>query len=67
MDTVKVNSRHTELEFLSSILRDLYNNYEQHHTNIVHELLQTVEYRLEKEEITIKAKAKSEQYNNHKR
>ena len=60
--TVKCNSRAQELEFLISIMQDLAHNYNNHNSNLLEELISNLKYRKEKEEITIKAKHKSEEY-----
>lgn len=60
--TVPINSRLEELEFLISIMNDLAHKYQGHNTKLLEELISNLNYRKDKEEITTKAKSKSEEY-----
>lgn len=64
--TDEVNSRVIELEFLISIMNDLVHKYKNHNAKLLEELISNLEYRKEKEELTVEAKAKSEDKQRHK-
>ena len=42
-----MKSRVEELEFLSVIMEDLKNNYPEHNKNILQDVLQSIQYRLQ--------------------
>lgn len=59
-------SRVEELEFLITIMGDLAHTYKNHNTKLLEELISTLNYRKNKEEITVIAKSKSNEYIYHK-
>jgi hypothetical protein len=62
----EVNSRLDELKFIISIFNDLSRKYAGHNVKLLEELISNLEYRKRNEELTIEAKAKSENTQLHK-
>ena len=57
------NTRSEELEFIVAIMTDLVHNYnDTHNDKLLEELISNLKYRIDREEITITAKSKSEEY-----
>ena len=65
-DTLTINSRVEELEFLISIMSDLAHKYKGHNINLLEELISNLNYRRNNEEKTTIAKSKSEEYHRQK-
>jgi len=63
----KVNSRVDELNFLISVLNDLAHKYHNHNAKLLEELISNLEYRKGNEELTVEAKAKSDDRQLHKK
>lgn len=62
----QTNSRLEELDFLISIMTDLSLKYEGHNKNLLSELISTLNYRKEKEELISVAKYKSKKFSKKK-